>query len=399
MVEGHQCHRLAIQHRAKLVGKAFKATSPNGRFVEGARAISDRTLRNIEVIGKNLFYFFGDGPPENETVLHFHFGMSGRFTMCPDTNAEQPKPTTRLELRGHGLVGHLTAMTVQHGGRSLYETKKEELGEDPCRDDAIAERAWEKVKASKKSIGALVMDQSVIAGVGNIYRAELLFKAGIHPDTPGNALTEDQFMDGVWHHAKDLLLRGVVSGSILTVDPEENLPAPWTRRYIYNQSSCGRCGNRIVSWPIQNRTAYACPTCQPTLRAGISSKSSGRQYEAAVVFPSHCAKDDLTTMMHTPEKMSVKQLRTVLEGFGKDVKMSVRKATLVDMVRDHVKEEAVQTPDIKTEPATSAQRPTPVSAKRSLDLNAIASASEAAAEKRRAGEKRNVEHVPAENDF
>lgn len=345
-------------------------------------------MTRIEVLGKNLFYFF-----ENAGVLHFHFGMSGRFPVWSETAAEPPKPTTRLELRGHGLVGHLSAMTVQHGGDELWEAKKLSLGEDPVRDDAVAARAWEVFKSSRKSVGALVMDQSVIAGVGNIYRAELLFKAGIHPDTPGCCLSESQFMDGVWYHARDLLIRGVQSGSIVTVDPEENLPAPWNRRYIYNQSSCGRCGDRIVSWSIQNRTAYACPTCQPKTNGTKEATS----YREAVVFPSHCARDDLTAMMHTPEKMSVKQLRAVLEGLGKDIPKSARKAALVEMAK-------AELPAVKTEvetPAVKRERTATKSgskAKRSLDLDSIVSASEAALEKRRANEGRNVEHVPIETD-
>ncbi len=263
------------------------------------------------------------------------------------------------------------------------------------RDDAVASSAWEIFKSSRKSVGALVMDQSVIAGVGNIYRAELLYKAGIHPDTPGHCLSESQFMDGVWYHARDLLIRGVQTGSIITVDPEEKLPAPWNRRYIYNQSSCGRCGDRIVSWSIQNRTAYACPTCQP--KSSSTDAKEAPAYREAVVFPSHCARDDLTAMMHTPEKMSVKQLRAVLEGLGKDVPKSARKPALVEMARAELPpvKTDVATPAIKTEraPTKSASK-----AKRSLDLDTIVSASEAALEKRRANEGRNVEHVPVETD-
>jgi formamidopyrimidine-DNA glycosylase len=388
MVEGHQCHRLAILHRRQLLGKSFTATSPNGRFTEGAKAISNRPLTRIEVVGKNLFYFFKDAG-----VLHFHFGMSGRFPVWEEDRAESPKPTTRLELRGHGLVGHLSAMTVQHGGNELWEAKRSALGEDPVRDDAVASRAWEIFKSSRKSVGALVMDQSVIAGVGNIYRAELLYKAGIHPDTPGCCLTESQFMDGVWFHARDLLIRGVQSGSIITVDPEEGLPAPWNRRYLYNQSSCGRCGDRIVSWSIQNRTAYACPTCQPRSTTPQGGKQAPA-YREAVVFPSHCARDDLTAMLHTPEKLSVKQLRAVLEGAGQTPPKSARKAALVEMA----KAQLVETPDIKTEQTTAAKSASKSASKtkRALDLDSIVSASEAALEKRRANEGRNVEHVPVE---
>lgn len=72
MVEGPECHRVAAAHRRELVGKNFKATSPNGRFADGAAAISGRALDRIEVVGKNMFYFFGD------VVVRVHFGMAGQ---------------------------------------------------------------------------------------------------------------------------------------------------------------------------------------------------------------------------------------------------------------------------------------------------------------------------------
>ena len=106
------------------------------------------------------------------------------------------------------------------------------------------------------------MDQSCVAGIGNIYRAEILFKAGLHPEQPCNTLSREDF-DSVWKHSSDLLKRGVKTGSILTVDANEGLPPPWTRRYIYNHSHCGRCGSRVQSWSIANRTVYACPGGQP----------------------------------------------------------------------------------------------------------------------------------------
>lgn len=117
MVEGHQCHRVAHFHRKKLLGHSFKATSPNGRFIDGAAAIADKPLVRIEVHGKNLFYFFGDDTNAAEMVcLHFHFGMSGAFATHPLPGPE-PKATTRLALtnEAQNIVAHLSAMTVQHG--------------------------------------------------------------------------------------------------------------------------------------------------------------------------------------------------------------------------------------------------------------------------------------------
>lgn len=85
MVEGHGVARVAAAHRRLLLGHAFKATSPNGRFTDGARLIDRRKLSRIENIGKNLFYFFSRTPqsvssPVDPVVVHIHFGMSGAFT-------------------------------------------------------------------------------------------------------------------------------------------------------------------------------------------------------------------------------------------------------------------------------------------------------------------------------
>lgn len=399
MVEGHQCHRVGHFHRQKLLGKRFVCTSPNGRFTEGASAINNRTLTRIEIHGKNLFYFFED------VVVHIHFGMSGRFSLFElgSTKVPEVKPTTRLEMRGHGLLAHLSAMTVQHGPLSLYMEKLEKLGEDPVRDDANADQAWEKIQHSKKSIGFLLMDQSVIAGVGNIYRAEILYKAGIHPEQPGNTLTKDMF-DAIWYHSKDLLERGVQTGSIVTVDAAENLPQPWTRRYIYNQSTCGRCGDRIKAWDIASRRAYACPTCQPILHL----LSAGRQQavshaQGASTFVSHCAPDDFSVSLLSPEKLTVSQLKGILANMslpttGKKAVLVARVAQAMDMIKKEDDKGIIMPTPIATESKKRSRSHKHTLLPRVLDMDSIATAREAAQEKQEAGEKRNVEHVPLSID-
>jgi len=418
MVEGHQCHRVAHFHRQKLVGKKFTCSSPNGRCAEGATAINQKPLRDIQVHGKNLFYFFGD-----DDVIHIHFGMSGTFSLTElskdGSSIVEPKPTTRLELKGHGLVGHVSAMTVQHGPLQLYHNKVSKLGEDPLRDDARSEAVWEVVRNSKKSIGLLLMDQSVIAGVGNIFRAEILFKSGIHPEQPGCTLTREEF-DRVWFHSAELLQAGFRLGSIVTVDPSEGLPPPWTRRYIYNQTKCGRCGDRIRSWDIASRTAYACPTCQPlrhdstpTERQAIVSKAKG-----AVEFVSHCAPDDENVLLLLPSRMTVAQLKNLL--FSHGLSIQGKKADLVDRVLKHAYNGTIKkeednsadallhnvTPGI-SERVTKKRRAEIGKASsqsdahghggvaRALDMDrSIVNARDAALEKINAGEKRSVEHVP-----
>uniref|UniRef100_A0A7S3FNN1 DNA-(apurinic or apyrimidinic site) lyase n=1 Tax=Chloropicon roscoffensis TaxID=1461544 RepID=A0A7S3FNN1_9CHLO len=296
MVEGHGVHRVAQRHRRLLLGKVFKATSPNGRFAQGAKLIDDRTLSRIEAIGKNLFYFWGDRGDggKNTTVVHIHFGMSGQFKTAGFGKLEATK-NTRLELASESddIVAHLSAMTVNHGDMEFYDKKVKALGQDPLREDADADLVWEAFKKSRKSVGALLMDQSVIAGLGNIYRAEVLFKAGLHPETPGASIDHETFTN-VWQISKDFLRRGVETGSILTVEPQEAkvLGPPWTRRYIYNHSQCGRCGTRVKTWDMAGRTVYACVKCQP-LESTLDPprKKQLAKAKGHVPFVSHCAPE------------------------------------------------------------------------------------------------------------
>lgn len=274
MVEGHSVHRVAAQHRKRLVGKKFVATSPNGRFAEGARAISGKTFDRIEAVGKNLFAFFG------QTVVHVHFGMAGQWSIF-DGDEPETTATTRLRLQCGNLTSHLSAMTVAYGPLSFYEDKRRTLGEDPLRADADPDALWVRVAASKKSIGALIMDQSFFAGPGNIYRAEILFKAGIYPDVPGRDLSRAQF-DAIWSQTVDLLYRGFQCGSIITVDQPEATNG--LRRYVYGNSTCPRCATRVNTWDMQGRTVWACPKCQlkkgDGRRAAVADKPPTMQVDS-----------------------------------------------------------------------------------------------------------------------
>ena len=86
MVEGHSVHRIATQHTRRLVGSAYRATSPNGRFAEGAQLINGRTFSRCEAIGKNLFAFFACSSGKTaDVVMHVHFGMAGRWSVADPT--------------------------------------------------------------------------------------------------------------------------------------------------------------------------------------------------------------------------------------------------------------------------------------------------------------------------
>lgn len=382
MVEGHSVHRIAIQHTRRLCGRTYKASSPNGRFADGARLINGRSFSRIEAIGKNLFAFFAvSGQPD--VVMHVHFGMSGRWSVEDAAKAAPAKETTRLQLEGHGIVSSLSAMTVQHGGVELFEKKRAELGEDPIRADADAEALWARVCKSKKTIGLLLMDQGFFAGVGNIYRCEILFVARVHPNTPGNALSRAEF-DRVWAASVKLMTVGRDEGSILTVEKAEALALgkPGLRRWIYNSAKCGRCDGRVTSWDVAGRTCYACAACQPL------DPSRAEAAEAAAppkLFNSLCAGESLEARLAHPTKLRVAELRDALAAAG--LETVGKKAELVSRLEAHHRQ--------KASAGAAAPAPTPVAAvgKPPPPTRPIKSARAAAAEKAAAGESRAVEHV------
>ena len=137
------------------------------------------------------------------------------------------------------------------------------IGPDILRSDAEPIRAFSKIAKSKLPIGQLLMDQSVIAGIGNIFRSEILWRQGVHPKTPGNAIDERTF-NKIWEDAKDLLALGVRHNSIITV--QEGKPSSGKYREqvnIYKKTRCPRCGGKIQCHSMASRKAFACEECQP----------------------------------------------------------------------------------------------------------------------------------------
>ena len=377
MVGGHQCHRVVASHRQLLVGCAFDATSPNGRLADGARAVHRRVLRSADAHGKQLFYRFDGGASSHESIVNVHFGMSGRFavTRAPSRDVlPPPTPTTRLRLvaededAGGVLCADLSAMTVLHGGPELEAPRRSSLGADPLRSDADVDATFAKLHTShaKRSIGFALMDQAVVAGVGNIYRAEILAAARVHPDTPCAAIDRPTW-DVIWGHAVKQMQTGFETGSIVTANRagltqcEAN---PSARRIVYNSARCARCSGRVVSCHINARTAYACVACQPLKSGAVASAA----VKPSTVFASACAPPTAAEAAANPEMMKVAALKQLLQAAGAPT--GGTKAVLVARVR------ALGAPTAGTEGLKPA------------------SAAAAAAEKAAVGEKRNVEHVP-----
>lgn len=141
------------------------------------------------------------------------------------------------------------------------------LGPDPLRSDADPTVAIDAMRRSRRAMGALLLDQSVLAGLGNVYRAEVLFANGIHPLRPGTTCSDDE-LAAVWSTAVEMLRAGVKANRIVTVKRAELDLPPRTRiarreaTYVYKRDRCLRCTTLIVMLDVGNRTSYHCPTCQ-----------------------------------------------------------------------------------------------------------------------------------------
>lgn len=264
MPEGHTIHRLARDHTALIQGRVVHATSPQGRFATGARMLDGRPLDRIRPYGKHLFYEFAD-----DVLLHVHLGLYGSWTSGTHP-APAPKGALRLRLTSDDHWLDLRGPTAceiytpQDRDRVLAR-----LGPDPLHKKADPAPAWRRISSSRTTIGALLMDQSVLAGVGNVYRAEVLYRAGLSPFRPGREVPE-RIWDGMWEDLKVLLRAGVRQGHIVTTEREDrdrrSGPVLRTdRHYVYRRHGdpCRRCGTPVRTGVMVGRNVFWCPVCQP----------------------------------------------------------------------------------------------------------------------------------------
>ena len=184
MPEGHTLHRLAILHTRRYVGRPVAVSSPQGRFATSAELVDGRVLESAEAHGKHLFHHYGP-----DLVVHVHLGLYGKFS-DDRLPAEEPRGQVRMRMIGETHYADLRGPTAcELLTDAEVDAIHARLGADPLRDDADPDRAWARISRSRAPLATLLMDQSVIAGVGNVYRAEALFRHGLDPQLPGRELT------------------------------------------------------------------------------------------------------------------------------------------------------------------------------------------------------------------
>ncbi len=325
MPEGHSVHRIARQFERNFVGHRIAVSSPQGRFAEGAAVLNGTELTEVWAVGKQMFMGFA-----GDHWLRIHLGIYGAWDFSGDIQADAtiasangrmgqtnqrgtvfdaegensltsigaPRKTrvrmaeaekeSALELAtsfppepiGQVRVRLLTDMVCADlRGPTACEVLTQEqvdavlnrLGPDPQRDpsDVAGQKFVDAIRKKNTAIGLLLMDQSVVAGIGNVYRAEILFRAGIDPYRPGKLITEDEAW-ALWRDWVYLLEIGVNTGQMMTIDGLEG--EAWRkamanradRHWVYKREGmpCLKCGTNIRLDEMANRKLYWCPSCQ-----------------------------------------------------------------------------------------------------------------------------------------
>lgn len=265
MPEGHSIHRYARQHRRLLAGEQLGVTSPQGRFADGAARLDSRTLERVHARGKHLFYHWSGGD-----TLHVHLGLFGKFRSF---TSDPPLPTdgTRLTLSSSQATVYLAGPTIcEVIDPVAVRDIRSRLGPDPLAEPAAGAAFVGNLLRRKIPVGAALLDQKVIAGIGNVFRAELLFLSGIDPFRPANRLTTDE-ATSLWTLAVAELRAGVRTGRIVTVVPAEvgarkrSEISDEERLYVYKRAGepCRRCSTPIVISDTGGRSIWRCPSCQP----------------------------------------------------------------------------------------------------------------------------------------
>lgn len=263
MPEGHTIHRIARDHRPLLVGRPVRVSSPQGRFAGDAALVDGVVLDRIEPYGKHLFYWWGNG-----LVGHVHLGLFGKFRVTPGSPPPAPIGEVRMRMATElGTVDLSGPTDCSIGSADDRDAILARLGPDPLGRSPKPDTAVARMARSAQPIGALLLDQKVIAGIGNVYRAEALFVHGIRPTRPGRDCTGDELL-GLWDTLQAMLRQGVKDNRIITIDRREfPVPKGRTRRgettYVYHRDVCLRCATAVQTVRLGGRDCYFCPTCQP----------------------------------------------------------------------------------------------------------------------------------------
>jgi endonuclease-8 len=301
MPEGHSVHRIANLFDQMFAGHAIHASSPQGRFREGAKLIDGTILHKTYARGKHLFGVF-----DGDRILRVHLGIYGAWDVASAAGSTQragaagpqvvtslgaprkrrgsdpelaretfpPEPVgqVRLRLLDEQFVADLRGPTAcEVLTPEEAEAVERRLGPDPLVDDADRgkQEFVKRMSTTSTPVGLALMNQNIVSGIGNVYRAEILFRHRLDPFVPSKSLTADT-LETLWEDWTHLLHEGVRTGVMMTRDDldEEGralaLGAKADRHFVYGRAGepCRVCGRSVELVVVAARKLYFCPSCQ-----------------------------------------------------------------------------------------------------------------------------------------
>ncbi|NUR90507.1 MAG: Fpg/Nei family DNA glycosylase [Nonomuraea sp.] len=267
MPEGHIIHLLARRYDDMFGGEPVAASSPQGKFSDGAALVDGQALEAAEAHGKHLFLGFGP-----IGWVRIHLGLYGKVSFAP-LPVTPPIGQVRLRLAGRrGFADLRGAAACELVTAEEKRAVQDRLGPDPLRRDADPTAGLARVSRSRLPIAALLMDQRIVSGVGNVYRAEVLFRHGVDPYTEGRGISPELWA-AIWADLVDLMRVGAEAGRIDTVRPEHT-PEAMGRAprvddhggevYVYRRAGlpCLVCGTDVRTAELVARNLFWCPSCQ-----------------------------------------------------------------------------------------------------------------------------------------
>jgi len=283
MPEGHTTHALAARLNHAFEGSPVAVSSPQGKFAGGAAQLDGLTFVEALAWGKHLFAEF-----EGERWLNVHLGLIGKFSVMRRPDGLVPvEGQVRLRLLNAAWVGDLRGPTVCGVVTAeKVDQIQARLGPDPLRPEADLDLALRRISRSDRPIAELLMDQTVLAGIGNVYRCEVLFRHRVDPFRTGREIRPTTWLT-IWDDLVALMPLGVAFGQILTMDDQvavasaevtDGSAAAHTaavtgarpgdrferRFYLYRRTGepCRVCGSRVRTQLVAGRNLFWCGRCQ-----------------------------------------------------------------------------------------------------------------------------------------
>jgi endonuclease-8 len=265
MPEGDSIHRLARRLAPLLEGREVLTITARRLLNSTTEAIVGHRIVSVEAKGKNLLIHFDD-----DRALHIHLRMEGRVSVerprSPFWAPERYEPDLRLAVKGTTIVGRrLAILRLLTGAQVRREPALAGLGPDLVTEGWDEAEALARLRALRdREIGDALLVQRVAAGIGNIYKSEVLFLAKIDPRTPVASLDDDE-LRALLRRASALLRKNLGEGPRIT---RPTLAGP--RLWVYGRGGrpCLRCGTTVKKFVQTGRSTYYCPRCQPPRTEG-----------------------------------------------------------------------------------------------------------------------------------